>query len=396
MDWIRRNWPDLLIGVALVAVIAGIIVTLLGGGSVFDFARSPGAPASPEPGTAVTTPQTADEPESPLAATRMGDGEAPGEEAPGEEVPGEDQAGTPSADVVIPVPPSAGADPAPEGPVATPLDPEAVATDNDTATDGETALADPPQQPATTVPTPAPPSAALTTTTPTGAEQTGAPLTDEETAVVDVGAPWRILVGTFRVSDNAERLAAEMRAEDHPVFIATQEDLNMVLVGPFDDEAQTRDLAQQFRDAGREAEVYRVSGGAETASTVASTAAAPVTEPVSTLEATDTIAQPETTQLETTEPEATQLEATTPTTDAQAPAAGGSRYMQVGAYRTTESAAPQRELLESMGYEVTPLTTDSGLIRLLIGPFSPEEAESVRSRLDAQGVEHTPGPATLN
>lgn len=34
MDWIRRNWPDLLIGVALFSVITGIIATLLSGGTI--------------------------------------------------------------------------------------------------------------------------------------------------------------------------------------------------------------------------------------------------------------------------------------------------------------------------------------------------------------------------
>ena len=34
MDWFRRNWPDLVIGVALVAVVALIVVTLLSGGSL--------------------------------------------------------------------------------------------------------------------------------------------------------------------------------------------------------------------------------------------------------------------------------------------------------------------------------------------------------------------------
>ena len=40
MDWIRRNWPDLLIAIALVAVIAGIIATLLSGGSLWPTSRS--------------------------------------------------------------------------------------------------------------------------------------------------------------------------------------------------------------------------------------------------------------------------------------------------------------------------------------------------------------------
>ena len=40
MDWLRRNWPDLLIGVALVAVIAGIIATLISGGSFFPVGKN--------------------------------------------------------------------------------------------------------------------------------------------------------------------------------------------------------------------------------------------------------------------------------------------------------------------------------------------------------------------
>ena len=39
MDWIRRNWPDLLIGLALLLVIGGIIATLLNGGNFLPFGR---------------------------------------------------------------------------------------------------------------------------------------------------------------------------------------------------------------------------------------------------------------------------------------------------------------------------------------------------------------------
>ena len=42
MDWIRRNWPDLVIGVALVSVIGAIVATLMTGGSIFNLVgRSP-------------------------------------------------------------------------------------------------------------------------------------------------------------------------------------------------------------------------------------------------------------------------------------------------------------------------------------------------------------------
>ena len=44
MDWLRRNWPDLLIGIALVAVIAGIIAILITGGSFFTIGQQPQQP----------------------------------------------------------------------------------------------------------------------------------------------------------------------------------------------------------------------------------------------------------------------------------------------------------------------------------------------------------------
>ena len=40
MDWIRRNWPDLVIGVALVSVIGAIVATLMTGGSIFNLVGS--------------------------------------------------------------------------------------------------------------------------------------------------------------------------------------------------------------------------------------------------------------------------------------------------------------------------------------------------------------------
>ena len=53
MDWLRRNWPDLLIGVALIAVIAGIIATLISGGSFFPSGNR--TVETPDPGTTAVT-----------------------------------------------------------------------------------------------------------------------------------------------------------------------------------------------------------------------------------------------------------------------------------------------------------------------------------------------------
>ncbi|HZW28410.1 MAG TPA: hypothetical protein VFF08_08125 [Trueperaceae bacterium] len=66
MDWLRRNWPDLLIGVALIAVIAGIIATLISGGSFFPVRdRAAEAPRATTPLTSSQDPgQSAGQPQS--------------------------------------------------------------------------------------------------------------------------------------------------------------------------------------------------------------------------------------------------------------------------------------------------------------------------------------------
>jgi cell division protein FtsN len=327
MDWLRRNWPDLLIGVALVAVIAGIIVTLLGGGSVFDFART--RTPAPEPAllqprepVAPAADEELDEPVSPLVGLR-------------EEREEEDEELT---EAVVPVSPSdaeevelvTAEEAVAEEPPVSPLEPEAVLEPEEATV------------------------------------ETAATVTETIAMAADAnGEPWRVGVGTFRVLSNAEAEAARFRAEGHPTFISQQGDLHVVLVGPFAEEAEARDVAERFRDDGREAIIYLASTPAAAA---AQEAAAPAEQ----------AQEPAETPAETESPEETLV--------ATAPATPG--YLQVGAYSNETLAEPQRQLMESFGYDVTVRTTDTGLVRLLIGPFSADELAAARSALDAQDIEH--------
>src|SRR5690606_20145790 len=84
MDWLRRNWPDLMIGVALVAVIAGIIATLISGGSFFPFGQGSGGST---PSTQPTTPITGTT--SPSTGTTQPGTTQPGSTLPGTVTPGQ-------------------------------------------------------------------------------------------------------------------------------------------------------------------------------------------------------------------------------------------------------------------------------------------------------------------
>src|SRR5690625_3924533 len=56
MDWLRRNWPDVLIGVVFLAVVIAIIFTLLNGGFSLPFGGKKGGSTSTPP--SLTTPIT--------------------------------------------------------------------------------------------------------------------------------------------------------------------------------------------------------------------------------------------------------------------------------------------------------------------------------------------------
>lgn len=310
MDWIRRNWPDLLIGIALLAVIGGIIATLLNGGSFFTPTQTPPTVATPQP---TQTQPTATQPSPPTPPT---DADAP-----------EDTGATPTTgtDAVIPVIPSLEGD----GPAEpAPAEPEAITPVQPT---GSPPPQTPPSPPAPTPPASTPPTAQVSTD------------------------PFRISVGSFGVPENAERRAAEFRNAGYPVFIAPQGDLSIVLVGPYASRAEAEQARNAIVSAGLESnpQIFEFTG--------------------------------ETTVQQTGAPTPTQ--ATPSPTPAPTPTTGSGSLIQVGAYGSSQSAQPQRQRLEALGFSVSELQ-EGALVKLVIGPFAGDDLAEVRSRLTAQGIDH--------
>ncbi len=178
---------------------------------------------------------------------------------------------------------------------------------------------------------------------------------------VQAEGTYRISVGAFGSADNAARQAEFFRSEGYPVFTGSQGNLSLVLVGPYESEAEASGVAQRIQSAGYGVEpiVYRFTGDTDTAvaSTVESSPAPTATTSV-----------------------ADQLTATSP-----APAGDG-RFLQVGAYGSEVSSAPQRERLEGFGYQVTQ-RQEGGYIKLLLGPFGDNDLRAVQSQLQARGIE---------
>lgn len=370
MDWIRRNWPDLLIGVALVAVIAGIVITLLSGGSFSLFDRSgtrvatqPSSPPSSNNGspfqnnTAVTpTAEPTVEPVAP-AANSVTQDPTPS--------PDSTTAIAPAGSAIEPILPDL---PVPEGTVQSTASADVSAA---------TPATPPPVTSPSVTPQPEPVAAAVTPNTPI------------PVAAADRSAPYRVSVGAFGQRQNAEELADTFRAQGYPVFVAPENNLFITLVGPYTQEADAVQVANRIRTAGSDALVYRLpdpepEAPVAAASPAPTPAPAPAVEPVATA-STPAPAAPTETPIET--PVAT----ATPATNPDWVNRGVGTLLQVGAYGSLESSLPQRRRLESLGFTVSERFGD-GLIRLVIGPFDERELSVVQAQLAVNGIDNFPVP----
>ena len=155
-----------------------------------------------------------------------------------------------------------------------------------------------------------------------------------------------------------------VRYEGYPVFLHTEGDLTLVLVGPYNDYAEAELIAKQIRasDNGVDSTLIYTFDPEE----------APEIEEVS--EITDPL--PGSFEEGVVEPQA----------GAEAAGAASPLFLQVGAYGSAESLSPQVDRLSELGFKVTPREED-GLIKLLVGPFGPEELDTARAALMTEGIE---------
>jgi len=404
MDWLRRNWPDLLIGVALVAVLAGIIATLISGGSFFPVGKNTRAgtgstgttqsstvtPTTPAtPGTTGAATGATGTPAASQTGTESG---AVGQPDPTVDAGAQGQESTTGAQTDSPIavlPPSGTAEPAASGTSgASPAGTSAGVTGGTPAT-GATSTAG-----ASTGGTSAAAGAAATPAGTTsaqgaaaGATPTPAPASSGATAGADESS-YRVSVGAFGNADNAQRLAATFQAAGYPVLLGSQGNLTIVLIGPYETEEQARSVAGAVARGGFDVPdptVYRydpAGGGAG--------AAGPATPaPAASTPATAGPATPSTgAATGATAPASGAATATTTTTTTTTPAATSSagRYLQVGAYGSRESAVPQIGQLEKLGFTVSE-RTEGNLLKLLVGPFEGTALTEAQARLTAAGIE---------
>ncbi len=392
MDWLRRNWPDLLIGVALVAVIAGIIATLISGGSFFPFGQGSGGST---PSTPITTPSTQSSTQG-ATPTQPGStqpgaagGEATGTTGTGpatDAQPGSDTStgttGTPAGagtDQGIAVLPPSGT--ASGAGTSTGTDAGAGSTAGTEPAAGESAAQPDPSGGVTALPpagsqpssagtaspaapsatSPSTPSSSAASTPPSGAAPAAASADADEVS-------YRVSVGAFGNEENAQRLGQQFQGAGYPVLLGTQGNLTIVLLGPYATDSEARRVADQVDGTFGviDPTVYRYEP--EPGDTPATAGTAPGAAPGTS--------------------STTASSSTASTSGAQAPAASASgRYLQVGAYANRESSMPQRDRLEGLGFTVTEVQ-EGQLLKLLVGPYQGGSLTEAQSTLAAEGIEN--------
>ena len=401
MDWLRRNWPDLIIGVALVAVIAGIVVTLLSGGS---FLSLGGRGDVNRPLTSPSVSQTdALPPDAPNAGAQAGvqDGVQSGASNADSNT---GSAADSAADNIVVVPPAADSEDAEATNTIVPVVPEG-ATPPDAAPSSGAQTGQNESTQSDNIPDiPVGEDGAVASNAvpalPPGVVASGGAdgLVDEATQ----GGIYRVSVDAYASQENAERRAADLRGDGYPVFIGRQGDLYLVLVGPYESTESANGAAQRLRDSGLSADAYVVvyrpdetgaagglssSGATESGATESGTT--DTSGAVTTAGSQDAVtlsADPNPLQNSDLVADASSAEGNPGAASANG---ANSRYLQVGAFVTSSSAAPRLTRLESLGYSVTQ-ANDNNVIKLFVGPFAPAELPAAQARLDAQGIENFP------
>ena len=418
MDWIRRNWPDLLIAIALVAVIAGIIATLLSGGSLWPTSRG----GSGNQG--ITSARSA----------VNGNGANPAINLRGNANAGTNGANTNNSrnlggNLTVGNPPTSNSLAVDRNNVEV-VSPSANLNVNANGTNGATlaaplttrnngtSLAAPLSSPragsnssisadinnganralsvanngvgnvgnnlavaggvvstnGVTIPNSANAASAAGSQQLAGRTTFASPqaITVNPASTATAGGSYKVSVGAFGVAANAQNLANQLNQQGYPVGFDQQGRLNVVYVGPFASQAEADAVSRQLRQAGQDTSVY----------------ADPQARAVTSNNNQQFANTAQSTQQNFQQQQATSSTVQT-TAQAITPAGVGRSYLQVGAYGDVASSLPQRSKLEGLGLTVYD-RREGGYVKLIVGPFAANEVGIYRSQLLDRGIDSFP------
>jgi hypothetical protein len=356
MDWLRRNWVDVLMGGLIVAIAAGVLVVLLRGGLFVSSNANP--TVNPPAPTAPTNPVSVAPTPTPIPDTP----------AP---TPTPQPPTTPTQAVVVKPKPTV--TPRATANLSVPEIPEAPSSKPAATNTGGAAAGKPKNLPTQAVkPTQAikpninpssnqsgakPPSSFVAAKPTQQGLATNRPSTSNtgRYSRADFLRNYRVAAGSYANLERAIRAAAQLRARGLPAQHFSSGNTYVVVVGPYAREASARVALIKVRQSQPDAILYRPDGSKEGVA----------------------------------------LKKPSPATPQQG--GGGSSpaslsvvaYLQVGAFKDSQSATVLLDKLKNAGF--SPLTKNvAGLLRVLVGPLQSNQIETTRTTLKNQGFDAFP------
>lgn len=340
LDRLRRNWLDLLIGVAIVSVIAMIVATLSSDESLISIVQRGGPPEVPIMHTTDSTEATSNP-----AATAA----TPGAGTIGTGAAQTREGDLDSYDVFVPAVPgqlAAGA----EGDANT-----ASGSSQDTMLRAGTRRSG-------------------------NVDETA----KEQLPVALAASGFRVAAGALLSREAASTVAQNYRDDGYEVVIEQQDDVYLLWIGPYATQADADVTAKRIIADGGEALVYTYGDGSDM-------------DAAADRSATESLAP----NSRNRNANGSGNEAVATTTNAGpvtiAVGAGNTardqvvqRYLQVGAFAFDQNARPLRAQLAELGLSVTRDEDSGGLVRLYVGPFSGAQLTQTRARLAAQEIDSFP------
>ncbi len=325
MGWLRQNWLDAIIFLLVAVIMAGVIFFLTG---VNPFKRDsrPAVVGAPTTQVAQPAPSNTSANAAPKASTSSPKPTAPSTTSSKAQDPTAPTNALPVVTVI------------PEAPSEDVVKPVAKPASNPPSAAKPT--------PAKPISTPVPSKSAPKPSAPVKAEKLN-PVRSSPDAEAD--GTYRVVVGSFSKSDNADRLVATLKSQGYPVSTESDANVTRVWVGPYSQtkaETVTRDLSKY---------------GAATRQIPTKTTPASTT-PTATVAESETPATP-----------SNPVVAKTP-----------SVYLQIGAFGKRENADAAAQTARELGFAPS-IVEANGVFRVRVGPV--EDQAKATSTLKSKGFD---------
>jgi cell division protein FtsN len=390
MEFLRRNWVDLLMALLIAAVIAAVLFLLLSGGKLFKPASNTVTSAPTNVSTPIVKPSnTTTKPNIP-------------------EIPANTQKPTQAVAATKPATSSTATKPAVKPITSSNTKPVSSATKAAVKPSAKPANTKPiniaevptlqttaqkplatntkPQTSTAVKPTPKPttPVANIKPRVTPIKTPTSNPKPTKPVAPSSRGSylsSYRIVVGTYKTQPRAETFAAQVRSRGFPARAVLSQYLYLVIVGPYNAQNSAESAFARLKTAYPGAILYRPDGSRSGSGNKKTAAPRKILQGSSSKPATlnSTLAKQPVKASMTASKNVAQETQVNPKIE--------TAYLQVGAFKNAASASPLLINLRKAGYTARLRVSSNGVTRVVIGPLTGTPLELARNDLRTRGLQ---------